>query len=210
MLRSDHRTLSAITAKRDALLKTTFRLLVALLTLSSVSAVAQQKSLADIAREEEQRRQAITERSRVYTNDDLSPDGATRIQGSNARTAATSSTAGSTQATAPATPAPAAQSCGPETTRSDGSGGRVVVQTCGDSIRESGTTSAGTTWQNTILPDGSQYGSNSCGVQWKYDGRTTHYETSHGESGLGERIFRANVERINRCKTTSTVPDIYR
>ena len=49
----------------------------------------------------------------------------------------------------------------------------------------------GTTWQNTILPDGSQSGSNSCGVQWKYDGRSTRYETSQGERGMGERIFRA-------------------
>jgi len=68
----------------------------------------------------------------------------------------------------------------------------------------------GTTWQNTILPDGSQYGSNSCGVQWKYDGRSTRYETSQGERGSGERIFRANLERINRCTAISTFGTTYR
>jgi len=275
----------------------TYRVLVALLALSSVSAAAQQKSFADIAREEEQRRQGIKEPSKVYTNDDLSPagrpsigsglasscasetkddpesgnryvsehcaDGTTRIQGSNARINATWSQmiypdgsqagidkcgnrwtyssrtteyrnengqirkgdvdfraqlespapcdAGSKRATASATAGTTAQPfCGPESSRSDGSGNRVVIQTCLDSVRESGTTSMGTTWQNTILPDGSQYGSNSCGVQWKYDGRTTRYETSLGERGLGERIFRANVERINRCKSVSSLIDTYK
>ena len=85
-----------------------------------------------------------------------------------------------------------------------------MIQTCLDSVRESGTTPMGTTWQNTILPDGSQYGSNSCGVQWKYDGRSTRYETSLGERGLGERVFRANVERINRCMSASTLGDTFR
>ena len=201
----------------------TLRLLVALLALSPISAAGQQESLGDIAREEEQRRQAISERSKVYTNDDLPPAERPSAEG---RAKATSSQtihpdgsqagidrgADSKPATAPpATARTAEPFCGPERTRTDISGNRFVLQTCVDrSIRESGTTAVGTTWQNTILPDGSQYGSNNCGVEWKYDGRSTRYETSQGERGFGERIFRANMERVNRCTTASTLLPRYK
>jgi hypothetical protein len=193
------------------------RLLVALLALTPVSAAGQQESLGDVAREEERRRHAITERSKVYTNDDLPPaerpsgDGRAKVTSSQTISPDGSQAVDSRPATAPATARTAEPFCGPERTRTDISGNRFVLQTCVDrSVRESGTTAVGTTWQNTIMPDGSQYGSNNCGVEWKYDGRSTRYETSQGERGFGERIFRANMERVNRCTTASTLLPTYR
>jgi hypothetical protein len=200
----------------------TLRLLVTLLALSPVSAAGQQESLGDIAREEERRRHAIGERSKVYTNDDLPPaerpsdDGRAKTTSSqtlypDGSQAGIDRGADSRPATAPATVRTTEPFCGPERTRMDISGNRFVLQTCADrSIRESGTTARGTIWQNTIMPDGSQYGSNNCGVEWKYDGRSTRYETSQGERGFGERIFRANMERVNRCTTASTLLPTYR
>lgn len=91
-----------------------------------------------------------------------------------------------------------------ETSGTDSSGNRYVVQSCpGGITRESGMDSwTGTLWQNTILPDGSLSGSNSCGVSWNYDAKTDRYETSLGEKGMGRNVFLANLERIRRCRST--------
>ncbi len=107
---------------------------------------------------------------------------------------------------APARPAGANanQSSCTETSGTDTSGNPYVVQRCpGGITRESGTdTRTGTMWQNTITPDGSLSGSNSCGTSWKYDAKTDRYETSLGEKGMGRTVFLANIERIRRCSST--------
>jgi hypothetical protein len=91
-----------------------------------------------------------------------------------------------------------------ETSRTDTSGNRILVHSClGGIVRESGTDSlTGTMWLNTLLPDGSLSGSNSCGTSWNYDARTDRYETSLGEKGMGKAVFLANLERIRRCRST--------
>jgi hypothetical protein len=90
-----------------------------------------------------------------------------------------------------------------ETSRTDTSGNRYLMQRCLDgSVRESGTDSRnGTTreWHTTILPDGSQSGHNGCGVSWNYDAKTDRFETSLGEQGMGRNVFLANLERLKRC-----------
>ena len=96
------------------------------------------------------------------------------------------------------------QSSCTETPRTDTSGNPYVVQSCpGGIVRESGTDiRTGTMWQNTILPDGSLSGSNSCGTSWNYDAKTDRYETSLGEKGLGRAVFLASLERIRMCRTS--------
>jgi hypothetical protein len=98
----------------------------------------------------------------------------------------------------------ASQSGCTESARTDTSGNRYVVFSCGGGlVRESGTDlRTGTLWQNTILPDGSLNGSNSCGTSWKYDAKTDRYETSLGEKGMGRAVFLANLERIRMCRST--------
>jgi hypothetical protein len=90
-----------------------------------------------------------------------------------------------------------------ETSRTDTSGNRYLMQRCLDGrVRESGTDSRnGTTrqWHTTIHPDGSQSGENGCGVSWNYDAKTDRYETSLGEQGMGRNVFLGNLERLKRC-----------
>lgn len=91
-----------------------------------------------------------------------------------------------------------------ETSRTDASGNRYLMQRCLDGrVHESGTeTRNGATWQwhTTIHPDGSQSGTNGCGVSWKFDAKTDRYETSLGEQGIGRNVFLANLERIKKCE----------
>lgn len=90
-----------------------------------------------------------------------------------------------------------------ETSRTDTSGNRILVQRCLDgSVRESGTDSRNGTirqWHTTVLSDGSQGGENGCGVSWNYDAKTDRYETSLGERGMGRNVFLANLERLKKC-----------
>ena len=224
------------------------------LALNGPSLFGQEKSFADIAQEETQRRQGVTQPAKVYTNDSLSTngvsplntaasckqsakydsrsghsyriehcdDGTTTEYGSNLRTGtkwinkrfpdghsdgidacgrrwksdpATTVYVNdegefrigegefrmrlSASAYCKTTPAAA-----PSAKRSDSADGTIQEY--------------GANWQNTIFPDGSEQGSNSCGVRWSYDARTDRYETSLGENGQGKNVFRANFSRISR------------
>ncbi len=104
----------------------------------------------------------------------------------------------------PAPPAARAsdQSFCTETSRTDSSEIRYVVQRCLDgTVRESATNPrTGATWQSTTTPDGSQTGNNSCGVSWSYNASSDRYETSLGEKGMGRNVFLAHLARINRCE----------
>jgi hypothetical protein len=90
-----------------------------------------------------------------------------------------------------------------ETSRTDMSGNRYLVQRCLDgSVHESGTVSRNETlseWRTTIHSDGSHSGQNGCGVSWNYDAKTDRYETSLGEKGMGRNVFLANLERFRKC-----------
>jgi hypothetical protein len=253
-------------------------LVLILLTLNGPSLFGQEKSFADIAQEEEQRRQGVTQPAKVYTNESLSTggvsplnttasckqstkydsrsghsyriehcdDGTTTEYGSNLRTGtkwinkrfpdghnegidacgrhwkydpattvyvnddgefrigegefrmrlSASADCKTTPAAAPSAERSDSWGCGPEGQTAARSGSGTAIQRCSDgTIRE-----YGDAWQNTILPDGSQYGSNSCGVRWNYDARTDRYETSLGEKGQGKNVFRGNLSRISRCE----------
>lgn len=109
-------------------------------------------------------------------------------------------------AQSPAAPPASSASTEPfctETSRTDISGNRVVVQRCQDgTVHESGTDLRNGTarqWRTTVHADRSQSGENGCGGSWRYDAKTDRYETSFGEKGIGRNVFLANLERFKKC-----------
>jgi len=137
------------------------RALVALFVLSSTAAIAEQQSLGDLARQEEQRQKSVTKPSKAYTNADIQ-----RFERNS--------------------PGGAASSCQPEERPAGADGNQYLILRCLDgTVNEHGfNASTGSKWLNTFLPDGSQAGIRSDGVKWTYDDKTRVYRNSAGEVRL--------------------------
>ncbi len=155
---------------------------VALFALSTLTALAQTqgRSLADLAKAEEQRRSAVPlQPSKVYSNADLK-----RFERD---------------------PPPSSSpliSCRSEEKYDDASGNAYLIQHCSDgSTRVFGSNSrTGSNWQQTIWPDRSQSGTDKCGNRWSYDAKTTVYTNDNGETRKGEGEFRKRLELSTPCE----------
>jgi hypothetical protein len=161
----------------------------AVLVLTGTSAIAQQPSLSDIAKQEEQRRQSVTEPSKVYTDADLRPVVADVAPSGGASSASST--------------------CQSENRPADKFGNSYVIQHCSDgTTNELGSNSrTGSKWLNKYWPDGSSAGIDSCGNRWTYDAKTTVYANDNGEMRVGEGEFRRRLEEPTSCKTKASKSD---
>ena len=149
-----------------------------LLTLNGPSLFGQEKSFAEIAQEEAQRRQRVTQPSKVYTNDSLSSGGVARLN--------------------------TATSCKQSTKYDSRSGHSYRFEHCDDgAMTEYGSNlRTGTKWINKRFPDGHSEGIDACGRQWKYDRATTAYINEDGQFKIDEGEFRIRLSGSADCKTT--------
>jgi hypothetical protein len=165
----------------------------AVLVLTGTSAIAQQPSLSDIAKQEEQRRESVTEPSKVYTDADL--ERFARPSEVELGPATSVAPSGSSLTTGDES------SCQSEEKQPDTSGNHFVVQRCSDRTNIWGSNlRTGSKWQWSVFPDGSEVGIDSCGVRWTYDAKTTVYKNSNGEIRFGEGDSRVRLEAATRCE----------
>jgi hypothetical protein len=156
-------------------------LVVAALGLCGMSAGAQDKSLGELAREEEARQKSVAQPSKTYTNDDLRP-----------------------VESGPSADRPSA-GCQSEHKYDPASGDTYLIARCADkTTRMTGSnTRTGATWSQTIHADGSQSGTDRCGYQWMYNGQTKTYVNDNGDTREGEAAFRERLESTTPCAARS-------
>ena len=149
-----------------------FRIVLAMaaLALCGMSARAQDKSLADIAREVETRRQSAAKPAKLYTNDDLVQRSASADCRSEQKY---DSSSGSTY---------------------------LIERCLGGVTRVHGSNAGtGAKWSQTVHADGSQSGTDNCGYRWTYNAQTQRAVNERGEIREGEAAFRERLESPAPC-----------